>query len=81
VVDLRGPDPEAVASRAAVMADDALRAGARVELATAEVDGPRLGDVPTPLHVGRRLARAVVGPPAQGPFPTGATVHRLGGAT
>jgi uncharacterized protein (DUF58 family) len=79
VVDLRGPDPEAVASRAAGMADDALRAGARVELATAEVDGPRLGDVPSPLHAGRRLARAVVGPPAQGPFPGGAVVHRLGG--
>ncbi len=81
VVDLRGADPELVASRAAGMADDALRAGARVELATAEVDGPRLGAVPTPLHVGRRLARAVVGPPAQGPFPAGATVHRLGGVT
>jgi uncharacterized protein (DUF58 family) len=81
VVDLRGTDPELVASRAAGMADDALRAGARVELATAEVDGPRLGVVPTPLHVGRRLARAVVGPPAQGPFPAGATVHRLGGVT
>ena len=81
VVDLRGPDPELVASRAAGMADDALRAGARVELATAEVDGPRLGVVPTPLHVGRRLARAVVGAPAQGPFPAGATVHRLGGVT
>jgi uncharacterized protein (DUF58 family) len=79
VVDLRDPDPERVASRAAGMADDALRAGARVELATAEVDGPRLGAVPTPLHVGRRLARAVAGPPAQGPFSTGATVHRLGG--
>jgi uncharacterized protein (DUF58 family) len=81
VVDLRGPDGEGTASRAAGMADDALRAGARVELATAEVDGPRLGVVPTPLHVGRRLARAVAGPPAQGPFPGGATVHRLGGAT
>jgi uncharacterized protein (DUF58 family) len=81
VVDLRGPDPELVASRAAGMADDALRAGARVELATAEVDGPRTGVVPTPLHVGRRLARATVGPPPRGPFPAGATVHRLGGDT
>jgi uncharacterized protein (DUF58 family) len=80
LVDLRGPDPELVASRAAGMADDALRAGARVELATAEVDGPRAGAVPTPLHVGRRLARAVIGPPAQGPFPDGATLHRVGGA-
>lgn len=79
VADLRGPDPERVASRAAAMADDALRQGATVALATAEVDGPRLGPVPTPLHVGRRLARAVVGPPASGPYPDGATVHRLGG--
>ena len=79
VADLRGPDPEGVASRAAGMADDALRAGARVELATAELEGPRLGPTPTPLHVGRRLARAVIGSPAAGPFPAGATVHRLGG--
>jgi uncharacterized protein (DUF58 family) len=78
VADLRGPDPELVASRAAAMADDALRRGARVELATAEVDGPRLGDVPTPVHVGRRLARAVVGAPPTGPFPPGASVHRVG---
>ena len=67
VVDLRGPDPELVASRAG-MADDALRGGA-ARLATAEADGPRLGAVPTPLHVGRRLALAVVGTPARGPFP------------
>jgi len=79
IADLRGPDPEGVASRAAGMADDALRAGALVELATAEADGPRVGPAPTPLHVGRRLARAVVGPPAAGPFPPGATVHHLGG--
>jgi uncharacterized protein (DUF58 family) len=81
VVDLRGPDPEVVASRAAGMADDALRSGARVELATAEVDGPRTGNVPTPLHVGRRLARAVIGAPPRGPFPAGATVHHVGGET
>lgn len=79
VADLRGPDPEGVASRAAGMADDALRQGARVHLATAEVGGPHLGEVPTPLHVGRRLARAVVGPPAVGSFPADASVHHLGG--
>ncbi len=79
VADLRGPDPEGVASRAAGMADDALRVGARVELATAELAGPCLGPTPTPLHVGRRLARAVTGAPATGPFPAGATVHHLGG--
>ena len=79
IADLRGPDPEGVASRSAGMADDALRAGATVELSTAELDGPRLGLVPSPLHVGRRLAHAVVGAPALGPFPIGATVHHLGG--
>ena len=59
VVDLRGPDPELVASRAAGMADDALRAGARVELATAEVDGPRLGDgaAPAPRRPPARACR------------------------
>ena len=79
VADLRGPDPEGIASRAAGMADDALRHGAHVQLATAEVDGPRFGDVPSPLHVGRRLARAVVGVPAAPSIPSGATVHHLGG--
>jgi len=79
VADLRGPDPEGVASRAAGMADDALRQGARVHLATAEVGGPHLGAVPTPLHVGRRLARAVVGSPAVGSFPADASVRHLGG--
>lgn len=79
VADLRGPDPEGVASRAAGMADDALRQGARVHLATAEVGGPHLGEVPTALHVGRRLARAVVGGPAVGSFPADASVHHLGG--
>lgn len=79
VADLRGPDPEGVASRAAGMADDALRQGARVHLATAEVDGPRVGEVPSALHIGRRLARAVVGAPALGLFPHGAAVHHLGG--
>lgn len=79
IADLRGPDPELIASRAAGMADDALRHGARVDLATAEADGPRFGTVPSALHVGRRLARAVVGPPGSGSIPHGATVHHLGG--
>ena len=79
VADLRGPDPEGIASRAAGMADDALRHGAHVQLATAELDGPRFADVPSPLHVGRRLARAVAGAPAAPLTPPGATVHHLGG--
>ena len=74
IADLRGPDPELVASRAAGMADDALRHGARVDLATAEVDGPRFGTVPSPStsvdgslapwwsHAGHRLRSPTVRP-------------------
>jgi uncharacterized protein (DUF58 family) len=78
VVDLRGDEPEAIASRAAGLANAALRAGATVELATAEPDGARLGAVATPVDVGRRLARAVAAAPAAGPFAAGARVIRLG---
>jgi uncharacterized protein (DUF58 family) len=78
VVDLRGSDPEPVASQAAGLANDALRRGGLVELATAEPDGPRLAVVTTPVEVGRRLARAVAGAPASGPFASGAQVQRLG---
>jgi len=78
VADLRGPDPESAASRAAAIADDALRRGARVELATAEPDGPCLGEVVSTIDVGRRLARAVPGVPAAVGFPSGAQVLHVG---
>lgn len=78
VVDLQGPDPEPVASVAAGLANDALRHGALVELATAESEGPRLAVVTTPTEVGRRLARAIAAPPAAGPFTSGAQVQRVG---
>jgi hypothetical protein len=61
------------------MVDDALRQGARVQLSTAETTGPRVGSVPTALHAGRRLARAVAGAPALGPFGPEVSVHHLGG--
>ena len=78
-VDLRGdPDvAEHTASRAMGAALGALRAGLTVTLLTAEADGPRAGLVRTPIEAGRRLARAVSGPPAEGPLPEGATVVRL----
>jgi uncharacterized protein (DUF58 family) len=78
VVDLRGHEPEAAASAAAGLANDALRHGALVELATAEAEGPRLAAVGSRAEVGRRLARAVAGAPAAGPFRAGAQVERLG---
>ncbi len=65
-VDLRGPseEAEAAAGRAAGLALAALRAGVPVTLATAEADGPVTAPVTDAVSVGRRLARAVAGPPA-----------------
>jgi uncharacterized protein (DUF58 family) len=64
-VDLRGDDEEAeaAAGRAAGLALAALRAGVPLTLATAEADGPVLAPVADAVSVGRRLARAVPGPP------------------
>jgi uncharacterized protein (DUF58 family) len=78
VVDLRGTDPEGCASIAAGYANAALARGAQVELATAEAAGGRVGAVTNPVQVGRRLARAVPGPPPRGPYPAGAHVERFG---
>jgi uncharacterized protein (DUF58 family) len=64
VVDLVGPDVavEPTVSRAAGLANAALKRGAVVVLVTAETSGPATGSVSNPLEVSRRLARAVVGP-------------------
>lgn len=80
VVDLRGGDDgavEAAASRAAGLAGRALQAGGPVLLLTAEAGGGRVGPVRTHTEVGRRLARAVVGAPPDGPVPPGAAVVRV----
>ena len=81
VVDLRGGSSEdaveAAASRAAGVANGALRAGVPVVLLTAERDGPRIGPVGSAAEVGRRLARAVVAPPAEGPLARGTSVVRI----
>jgi uncharacterized protein (DUF58 family) len=79
VVDLRaeGPDAEdhveVAASRAAGLAIAALDRNTLVDVATLEADGPRTGPVRSALEVGRRLARAVPGPP--GPVTAPAGVH------
>jgi uncharacterized protein (DUF58 family) len=79
VVDLRGPDDqaEAAAGRSVGLALAALRAGVPVTLATAEADGPVLAPVADRVSVGRRLARAVPGPPPQPPPGRGVTVVRV----
>ncbi|HEX2850427.1 MAG TPA: DUF58 domain-containing protein [Acidimicrobiales bacterium] len=63
-VELDGPDHlvERAASRAAGVANAALRLGLPLVMLTAEARGPRSGPVGSPREVGRRLARAVAGP-------------------
>jgi uncharacterized protein (DUF58 family) len=79
VVDLRGAASEAelAASRAAGLAIAAIQAGVRVDLATAEADGPVTGIVRTPTEVGRRLARATDGAPTPPPTAPGVDVRRI----
>ena len=70
VVDLRGGAGEPLehaVRRAAGAAQRALGAGQRVLLGTATPDGPRISEVRTPRQLGRRLAEAVPGPPAEPP--------------
>jgi uncharacterized protein (DUF58 family) len=79
-VDLRGDDEEAelAAGRAAGLALAALRAGVPVTLATAEAEGQVLAPVADAVSVGRRLARAVPGPPPMPPPGRGAAIVRVG---
>jgi uncharacterized protein (DUF58 family) len=79
VVDLRGPEAaaEVAASRAAGLAAAALQARLKVSMRTAERGGPVVGEVTTAADAGRRLARAVAGPPAEGRQPMGAAVVRM----
>ena len=67
-------EADQVAGRAAGVALAALREGLPVVLLTREAAGPRVGPVGSPLEVGRRLARAVGGPPATGPIARGTAV-------
>jgi len=79
VVDLRGDEDaaELAASRAAGLAQAALQGRLTVCLLTAERSGPAVGEVASAAAAGRRLARAVTGPPAEGPIPAGAAVVRV----
>ena len=80
VVDLRGPeaDAEVAASRASGgLALGALGNGTIVDLVTVEAVGPRTGTVTSALEIGRRLARAVPGPPTLGPVEPGAQVRHV----
>lgn len=77
VLDLRG-DPEVaekMVSRAAGLCAAGLRSGVEVVLCTAERSGPVSGRVSSPTAAGRRLARAVPGPP--GSPPRSARIVRL----
>jgi len=69
VVDLRelGPDTERAAAYALGAAIAVLRGGGALIMATCEASGPVVGHVRTPLDAGRRLARAVPGPPGTPP--------------
>jgi uncharacterized protein (DUF58 family) len=69
VVDLTGSSARAedAASRAAGAGRAVLARGARLVLATREQRGPRCEEVVDPRELGRRLARAVGGPPAEPP--------------
>jgi len=79
-VDLRGPEDEAeaAAGRAAGLALAALRGGVPVTLATVEDDGPVVAPVADAVAVGRRLARAVPGPPPVPAPGRGTAVVRVG---
>lgn len=69
VVDLRGlgAETEDAASYAAGACRAVLAAGGELVLSTCETAGPLTAPVRTPLEAGRRLARAVAGPPGAPP--------------
>ena len=69
-----GPPAEQAAGRAAWVAGQALRAGLAVTLVTVEVGALMVGDVRSPLDVGRRLALSVPSPP---PLSTSRQGHQL----
>lgn len=78
IVDLRdlGPETERAAAYAFGACRSVLATGGALLLATCEATGPVVGPVRTVLDAGRRLARAVPGPPA--PVPDGWPVVEIG---
>jgi len=76
IVDLRGFDPEGAAAEAAGIGQATLAAGGVVWLGTCEAEGP-VGEVVSDKRtLGRRLARAVPGEPADAPEGWSAEVVR-----
>ena len=67
VVDLRGPDPERAASLGAGIGSATLALGGLVWCCTCERSGPVSEPVHDARELGRRLARAVAGVPAEPP--------------
>lgn len=69
VVDLRdlGPETERAAAYALGAALAVLARGGELVVCTAEASGPVTGRVRVPIDAGRRLARAVPGPPGAPP--------------
>jgi uncharacterized protein (DUF58 family) len=67
VVDLRGPNPEAAASRAAGIGHATLAMGGYVWCCTREADGGVSEPIRDARELGRRLARAIPGEPPEPP--------------
>ncbi|MCU1358144.1 MAG: rane protein [Acidimicrobiales bacterium] len=69
ILDLQGlgPDTERAAAYALGAARSVLAAGGQLVLCTCERGGPTTGRVRTTVDAGRRIARAVVGPPGEAP--------------
>jgi uncharacterized protein (DUF58 family) len=67
VVDLRGPDPEAAASRAAGIGNATLALGGLVWCCTVDAHGPVSDPVTDARELGHRLARAIAGTPGEPP--------------
>ncbi len=67
VVDLTGPEPETAATRAMSIGTATLAAGGVVWLCTCEAGGGVSDAVPDARTLGRRLARAIAGPPPAPP--------------
>lgn len=74
VVDVSGPSGEEAASRAAGLIRTGLNNGLPVTVHTFDLQGPLSGPVGSALEAGRRLARAIPGPPPPSESPDAVTL-------